>query len=189
MEDRDCIFNCSLRSDTLDRLYNNLLGLFASSKARFVHCVIDICHGSRFSFITERVHQLLFGFFSRKTRNLLQLLLRFLLESFDFLCFVFDSFLLVFNLLTLHIQLVLSTLHFTLLLIELLLTLLLTLLLLMELLLSLAYLVFVLKFKSNKFLFCFDDFVFLNYFSFFSCFAKNSFAMISEYKEAKQRSK
>ena len=166
MEYRNSIFYSRLRSNALNRLDNNLLSFFACGEASFVHGVVDIRHGSSLSFITECIYKLLFCFLGRKTRDLLELLLCLLVEALYFLCFVFNSLLLIFKLLTLRIQLVLCTLYLTLLLVELLVTLLLTLFLLVEFLFCLTNLVFVLKFESNKFLFCLDNFVFLDHFGF-----------------------
>ena len=184
MKYRNCILHSSLRSNALDRLDDNLLSFFASGEASLIHGVVDIRHGSRFSFIFERVHQLFLGLFSRKTRDLLKLLLRFLVESFNLLRLMLNSFLLIFNLLLSLIQFVLCTLHFPLLLVELLFALLLALFLLVEFLLSLTHLIFVFEFQCNEFLFCLNDFVLFNHFRLILRFSEHTFAMESKSEEA-----
>ena len=95
MEDRNCILYSSLRSNTLNRLDDNLLSFFACGETSFIHGVVDIRHGSCLSFITESINKLFFCFFSRKTRYLLELLLCFLVETFHLLGFVLNSLLLI----------------------------------------------------------------------------------------------
>ena len=164
MEDSNSILNRSFRSNTLDRLDNNLLSLFVGSKTRLVHGLVDIRHSSRLCLIFERIDKLLLSLFCRKTRNLLQLLLSRFVQTINLLRLTFNCFLLIFQVLTLCIQLILSSLHFALLLIELLISLLYALLLLMKLLFCLTYMILVFKFESNKLFFRLNNFIFLNHF-------------------------
>ena len=71
MEDGYGILNRCFRSNALNRLNDDFLRLFVSSKSGFVHRVIDIRHRRCFRLVFECIHELFLCLFSRKARDLL----------------------------------------------------------------------------------------------------------------------
>ena len=175
MEDRDGVLGSGLRGDTLDGLDNDFLSLFGRRHACIVHDIVDIGHGVGLSFVLERLDQVCFGFLGGESGQLLELLLCSMVHLVYLLGLELNSLQLLVQRLRALVELVELTLEVTLTLVELLLTLLETLvhLLLFLLLLADGFLMFHLE--RNKFLFGFDDLVFLDHFSLFFGFLDDAY--------------
>ena len=72
MENGYGIFDGRFRCHTLNGLNHNSFGFLIGCKFGFVHDVVDIGSSLSLGFVLQRFNEFFLGFFSRKTRNMLQ---------------------------------------------------------------------------------------------------------------------
>ena len=180
MEHRHGVFDGRLGRYTLDRRYDDALGLFRSRQLGLFDGFVDIGSGFGLGLGLHVFDENIFGVFRTHARNLLQARVLFALHLVDLLLFVLEDLQLILHLLFQPVVFAEFILQFALLVLEVLLDLLGALLALCDLLVPLVDLAVVFALELYEFLFCLKDTLLLDHLSLGLGLLEGGFAALAD---------